>query len=744
VRSIRLFLAVLVGSAAVAVIGASPAAAVPATPTIAQVVTSAGTFVVSPAAGSGTQPQVQVTGVTSGNTVVLYVDGSPGGSCVAAATTVTFNGATSGCAAGAPAPFTLSSGDASYAFTADQTAIGSGTSLKSATFTYILDTKKPAAPTGLAASQLPDDAIRLTWAKALEDTSSGPGSGVKTYHVFRSQADAPDPGGSYTDIGTLADTACSGVGALACVYDDIPASAGADPQDQKRYFYKVGAVDAAANASDRSNPSPATAPGIRAVVVPTPKITSVGSSTANPTYKPDLTAVKPDVVVAVGRGSGTLSLYDGATVIATKTVPVSAIAVTIQTADYGTGKSMAPRANVLTAVQTVGTDVSPPSAAFTYVLPPSTPRIDSVGTRTTSPAKAAFAQPDVKVSWDSAATNDTVTVLADDDCGGPHLPAEVGHKAAVSGLTTTFIGAAGDWGANQLAKGATYCLTARLQDTSIADEATALSAPSVPFQFERAPIASGYLLDTQGGLTSVNGATFAKGAPHFGFAIARKVVMAPDNLGGYILDGYGGLHPWTVGNAAPPAAITGGPYWSGWDIARDVVMTGVGKGYVLDGFGGIHAFGGAATASGGPYFGFDIARQVVVVAGGTGGYVLDGYGGIHPFSIGAGPRPPAMSGGPYFGFDIARDLVLASATGAYLLDGYGGVHRVGSAPYAPTSHYTSGSDLHRALVMTETDNNGGYLLDTAGRVSTWGDSVAIPRPATLSLPAGCDLVLTTR
>jgi hypothetical protein len=109
--------------------------------------------------------------------------------------------------------------------------------------------------------------------------------------------------------------------------------------------------------------------------------------------------------------------------------------------------------------------------------------------------------------------------------------------------------------------------------------------------------------------------------------------------GGYLLDGYGGLHPIAVAGAVPPPAA--GPGWPGWDIARGIA----------------------------------------VLPNGTGGYVLDGYGGIHPFAIGANTRPPATRGGPAWpGWDIAQGIaVLPNGTGGYVLDGYGGFIRSRSA-----------------------------------------------------------------
>ena len=95
---------------------------------------------------------------------------------------------------------------------------------------------------------------------------------------------------------------------------------------------------------------------------------------------------------------------------------------------------------------------------------------------------------------------------------------------------------------------------------------------------------------------------------------------AANTLGGYVVDGFGGIHSFAIGANPPPAAVSGGPYWLGWDIARGIA----------------------------------------VLPDGTGGYVVDGFGGVHSFAIGANPPPPDVSGGPYWlGWDIARGIALS-------------------------------------------------------------------------------------
>ena len=51
----------------------------------------------------------------------------------------------------------------------------------------------------------------------------------------------------------------------------------------------------------------------------------------------------------------------------------------------------------------------------------------------------------------------------------------------------------------------------------------------------------------------------------------RGVSIMPDGTGGYVLDGFGGLHPFAIGNHPLPPATSAG-YWNGWDIARGTAL----------------------------------------------------------------------------------------------------------------------------------------------------------------------------
>lgn len=203
---------------------------------------------------------------------------------------------------------------------------------------------------------------------------------------------------------------------------------------------------------------------------------------------------------------------------------------------------------------------------------------------------------------------------------------------------------------------------------------------------------AGYVLDGWGGIHPFGGApAFSASASWPGWDIARAIALEPDGLGGYVLDGYGGLHPF---GDAP--VVNGSASWPGWDIARALVLrpNGVG-GYVLDGWGGLHPFGGApALGASASWPGWDIARSVALTDN-NGGYTLDGWGGVHPF----GDASSIGNGAYWRGWDIARSISIYQPGAGYLIDGYGGVHPLGSAPGVPTSgHYTAGNDSGRSMV----------------------------------------------
>jgi hypothetical protein len=175
------------------------------------------------------------------------------------------------------------------------------------------------------------------------------------------------------------------------------------------------------------------------------------------------------------------------------------------------------------------------------------------------------------------------------------------------------------------------------------------------------------------------------GSPYWpGWDIARGVAVhqdynAPWTEGldgwGVVLDGWGGLHPFMLG-AGPAATITvthavAGPraYWPGWDIARDVALLPSGKGgYILDGWGGLHPFGlngnpAPPKPKWQPYWpGWDVARGVMLLDDRS-GYVVDAFGGTHSFSIDGAyqPSPPPT---PYWpGQYVVQGATLVGCSG---------------------------------------------------------------------------------
>ena len=188
----------------------------------------------------------------------------------------------------------------------------------------------------------------------------------------------------------------------------------------------------------------------------------------------------------------------------------------------------------------------------------------------------------------------------------------------------------------------------------------------------------GYELDAYGGIHP-----FSLGAnpmpppaaqyPYFaGQDVAKKLTLLPDGSGGYVLDAFGGLHPWTVSGKASPVPIAAYGYWAGSNIARDVWLapdstSTSAHGYVIDAYGGFHPFWSAgatapaAIAINGYWAGRDIARAMWFLPGSTAttatGYTLDAFGGIHPFAAGGQALPPAIAEYGYWpGNEIARAL----------------------------------------------------------------------------------------
>lgn len=252
---------------------------------------------------------------------------------------------------------------------------------------------------------------------------------------------------------------------------------------------------------------------------------------------------------------------------------------------------------------------------------------------------------------------------------------------------------------------------------------------------------AGYVLDGWGALHPFGGAPPIEAGPYWsGWDIARDFEIDPRGFfgcaEGYILDGWGAKHPWFAGSGSGcelPDPITDGPYWPGWDIARDLEMDDGffeldwGSGYVLDGWGAVHDFGADSASVSNPGYspGQDIWRDVELIDNDE-GYALNGFGAVRAFG-----GASAMTGTPSFGFDIARDLELVSwnnlcafsspcggEDGGWILDGFGGIHPtgdvLGEGYFVDHSPYTGGSDQWVAFEFFE---NGGKMVDHFGTIA---------------------------
>jgi hypothetical protein len=149
----------------------------------------------------------------------------------------------------------------------------------------------------------------------------------------------------------------------------------------------------------------------------------------------------------------------------------------------------------------------------------------------------------------------------------------------------------------------------------------------LPDQSGTTPV-GGYMLDGYGSMWQFGGAP-SVGHPTFQTDIARGITPLPkttiSNPSGYILDGFGGMHPF---GSAP--TLTRYAYF-GWDIARAVTswtfastswtygQTNYVGGWVLDGYGGLHSYENAQDISSNAYWNnWDIARGHASSGSGSG------------------------------------------------------------------------------------------------------------------------------
>ena len=269
------------------------------------------------------------------------------------------------------------------------------------------------------------------------------------------------------------------------------------------------------------------------------------------------------------------------------------------------------------------------------------------------------------------------------------------------------------------------------------------------------PFRAMYVLDCSGGLHPAGGTLPARITAYWpNWRIANSAAMLPDASGGYVLDGFGALHPFAVGSNPMPANVAGEPYWQGWNIARDVVLlpsstATQAQGYTLDGFGGVHAFGGAPPPRMTAYWNSDVARRLSLLSDGSGGYVLDAFGGVHPFAVGTNAMPAAEAPPTWPGWPIARDLAMvplsnSAGPAGLTLDGFGGPHAFGDAGPPKGYAYWQGWDIARAIRLSSASFAGvpqGWVLDGLGGVHQFGGAPAVSMSAYWNFDAAVQLVI---
>jgi hypothetical protein len=140
----------------------------------------------------------------------------------------------------------------------------------------------------------------------------------------------------------------------------------------------------------------------------------------------------------------------------------------------------------------------------------------------------------------------------------------------------------------------------------------------------------GYVLDAFGGVHPWAVTGFALPVPisqsaYWPTNIARDIWVDPTSTGastsGFVIDAFGGFHGFWSANSAAPLPIVNYPYWTGRDIARALwflpgSVPAASAGYVLDAYGGIHPFAGQGQSMPANIFPFgywngqDLARNL--------------------------------------------------------------------------------------------------------------------------------------
>lgn len=201
----------------------------------------------------------------------------------------------------------------------------------------------------------------------------------------------------------------------------------------------------------------------------------------------------------------------------------------------------------------------------------------------------------------------------------------------------------------------------------------------------------GYVLDGWGGLHAFGGAPALKPSKYVpGSVVAHNLALAGDDAGGVVVNTHAKTYPFPL--LTTTTYTTCDQTWRIGVPTRAIALdpTGVGtpptlaynlNGATLDAWGGIHAFCTTSEhldTTGASYWrGWKIARGLALLPGGAGGFTLDGWGGVHAFGRAKIVRPPDSYWGPVAGrraWDIARSVAIDGHGNGVVLDGWGGLH----------------------------------------------------------------------
>jgi hypothetical protein len=329
-------------------------------------------------------------------------------------------------------------------------------------------------------------------------------------------------------------------------------------------------------------------------------------------------------------------------------------------------------------------------------------------------------------------------ILAGVACSSAITCEAVGYDSSNQGVVVTIT--SGTPGSAQVVSDTRYLADVACPSATTCEAVgTNSSSEGVVVTITSSPPGGGYTLDAYGGVHAFGDSPPVTITGYWpGWQIANSIAMDPcdttEQYSGWVMDGFGGLHPFAAAGTPMPAVpdITG--YWPNWDIANDVAafcinVGGVAHaaGCVLDGFGGLHPWADSSAVIGdvicngtGYWSNWDIATKITVIPGTDEGYVMDGFGGIHPFN-GAHSYAPS---GYWPGWTIARGIV-ATATGGYTVDGFGGIHPFGSAPAITPTGYWPGWDIVTGIAMAQGGNGGAYTLDGFGGVHPAGGAPSL-------------------